>query len=79
MNTSLTCRDGVERLMDYSEGVLDDHARQGLDTHVAGCPRCLAFVRSYRETAGIVRAATRVTLTPGARASLRTALAGRQR
>ena len=67
----LTCRDGVERLMDYLEGVLGASERAAIDAHVAGCPRCIAFVKSYVETPRIVRAAT---AAGAARRSVATAL-----
>ena len=34
--------------MDYLEGVLGSPEREALAAHVAGCPRCVAFVDSYR-------------------------------
>ncbi len=55
MTPGLTCRDGVERLMDYLEGALGSPERVAIDAHVAGCPRCVAFVKSYVETPRIVR------------------------
>lgn len=59
-----TCRSGVELLADYLEGVLAPDVRAALEEHVAGCPRCTAFVESYRRTPAILRTATDVTLPP---------------
>ena len=56
--SDVTCAAGVERLMDYLEGVLPVPVRVALEAHVAGCPKCLAFLASYRETPRIVREAT---------------------
>ncbi len=61
---SPTCRSGVERLMDYLEGVLAPDLRAELEQHVAGCQRCAAFVESYRRTPAILRTATDVALPP---------------
>ena len=61
---SPTCRSGVERLMDYLEGVLAPDLQAALEQHVAGCQRCAAFVESYRRTPAILRAATTATLPP---------------
>jgi anti-sigma factor RsiW len=66
----IVCADGVALLMDYLEGVLPEGERAALDSHVAGCPRCTAFVWSYRETPRILRAATAAAMPPEARASL---------
>ena len=41
-----------------------------LEAHVAGCPRCTAFVASYRETPRILREASAVTMPPDLEASL---------
>jgi hypothetical protein len=54
----LVCRNGVGQLMDYLEGVVPAHTRAALDEHVAGCAKCLAFIRSNLATPRIVREAT---------------------
>jgi anti-sigma factor RsiW len=74
----LTCRDGVERLMDYLEGMLAPAERAAIDLHVAGCPRCVAFVESYVRTPRIVRAATAATLPAERATALRRFLAARR-
>jgi anti-sigma factor RsiW len=53
--TEIVCASGVARLMEYLEGVLPPEERAALDSHVAGCPRCAAFVASYCETPRILR------------------------
>ncbi len=58
MRTELVCLDGVELLNEYLEGTLDALRRDALDAHLAGCPRCAAFVKSYRATPRILREAT---------------------
>ncbi len=67
----ITCTSGVELLMDYLEGVLPADVRSALEAHVAGCPRCVAFIASYRETPRIVREATAPALPADLEASLR--------
>ena len=73
-----SCAAGVELLMDYLEGVLPADVRAGIDEHVAGCPRCIAFIASYRETPRIIRDATASALSAELRASLRASLRARR-
>jgi anti-sigma factor RsiW len=79
MNAPLVCADGVRMLMDYSEGVLSPADRSVVDAHVAGCPRCVAFVKSYVETPRILRAATAALMPAEVAVSLRRFLAARRR
>jgi anti-sigma factor RsiW len=75
--TDVVCRSGVDLLMEYLEGVLSPEVCAALDEHVAGCPRCAAFVESYRNTPRILREATGATLPPDVEASLRAFLRAR--
>jgi anti-sigma factor RsiW len=60
--TAIVCASGVELLMDYLDGMLSPDVSRALDEHVAGCPRCAAFVESYRATPRILRDATAAAL-----------------
>lgn len=73
------CRDGVEMLLDYLEGTLPPSDRQALEAHVGGCPRCVAFVESYRQTPRILREATVAAMPEDLKRSLRAFLASRRR
>jgi anti-sigma factor RsiW len=66
----MTCASGVALLMDYLEGVLSADVHAAIEEHVAGCPRCVAFITSYRETPRIMRQATSFELPAGQQASL---------
>lgn len=68
--TDISCRTGVELLMDYLEGVVPEDMRKLLDSHVAGCPKCTAFVASYLATPRIVRDATAAAMPPELQRSL---------
>ena len=70
----LVCASGLDLLIDYLEGVLPDDVRAAIEAHVAGCPRCVAFLASYRETPRIVRDATDAALPADLRTVLRAAL-----
>ena len=71
---AIVCRSGVELLMDYMEGALAPDVRAAIETHVDGCPRCEAFISSYRETPRIVRNATIMEMPADLEASLLAAL-----
>ena len=73
----IACQSGVELLMDYLEGVLSAEVTAALETHVAGCAKCAAFVASYQATPRILRDATAATLPPHVEASLREFLRSR--
>jgi anti-sigma factor RsiW len=60
--TEIVCKTGVDLLMDYLEGLMPDEMRAKLDSHVAGCDRCSAFVASYLATPRILRDATAASM-----------------
>jgi len=70
MRRDVACASGVELLMDYLEGALPEDVRADLEAHVAGCPRCTAFLAAYRETPRILREATAAALPADLEASL---------
>ena len=73
----MACVAGVELLIDYLEGVLPAELLAALDEHVAGCPRCAAFVGAYRDTPRILREVTATTLPADIEASLQAFLRAR--
>jgi hypothetical protein len=74
---AIACVSGVELLMDFLEGVLAPDVHEALVKHVAGCPRCAAFVSSYLDTPRILREATTVVFPADVDASLKTFLRAR--
>jgi anti-sigma factor RsiW len=68
--TEISCQTGVELLMDYLEGVVPEELRTTLDSHVAGCPKCTAFVASYLATPRILRHLTAAAMPPELQRSL---------
>ena len=75
----IVCASGVDLLMDYLEGVLSADLRSALDAHIASCPRCVAFIASYRETPRILREATAAALPADLQASLQAFLRAQRR
>jgi anti-sigma factor RsiW len=73
----VACVSGVELLMDFFEGVLPADLHAAIEEHVAGCPRCQAFVTSYLATPRILRDATQAALPAALDVSLRAFLRAR--
>ena len=71
MKAAIACADGVEMLMDYIEGTLPAADRELVAAHVSACPRCVAFVESYRQTPRIMRAATAAEMQAAGRGDLK--------
>jgi anti-sigma factor RsiW len=76
--TDIACASGVELLMEYLEGTLTPDVRAAVDAHVAGCPRCIAFIASYQETPRLVRDATAIDMPADLQSSLLAALRARR-
>jgi anti-sigma factor RsiW len=74
----IVCASGVELLLDFLEDALPADLRADLEAHVASCPRCTAFVASYRATPRIFRAATLARLPEDLEESLLTFLRRRR-
>jgi anti-sigma factor RsiW len=70
MSTPLNCASGVELVMEYLEDVLPADAKASVESHVARCSRCRAFLESYRATPSILRRATEVRMPEQVEASL---------
>ncbi|MBI3328562.1 MAG: zf-HC2 domain-containing protein [Nitrospinae bacterium] len=49
----LRCQDVVDLVLSYLEDTLDPGERQILEAHIADCPNCLRFLKTYRETVAL--------------------------
>jgi anti-sigma factor RsiW len=74
---SIACASGVDLLMDFVDGILPAEVTAALEEHVAGCPRCAAFVASYQATPRILRDATAAQLPADVEAALKAFLRAR--
>lgn len=54
--TSLkSCRAIVDVLCDYLEGELPPEEAMDFDSHMADCPPCVSFLKTYRKTTELCR------------------------
>ena len=53
----LTCREVVEFLADSFAGELDAEERSAFEGHLAECPDCVTYLRSYATTLRLVQTA----------------------
>ncbi len=51
------CKDSIHSLLDFLDGALGEEEHKALEEHLNGCPPCVDFVRTYRETTGLCRKA----------------------
>ena len=47
----MTCKELVEFLMDYLDGLLSESERRRFEEHLGECPDCVAYLATYREAA----------------------------
>jgi anti-sigma factor RsiW len=73
----LTCESAIDLLLDFLEGVLDPETVADLERHLAGCPPCVAYLRTYRQTPAVAREAAREPMPPDLQARLRAFLVER--
>jgi anti-sigma factor RsiW len=57
MQTRLTCRELVEFLAEYLEGRLREAERARFDRHLATCPSCVSYARSYQDSVRLGKSA----------------------
>jgi anti-sigma factor (TIGR02949 family) len=52
-----TCKESIDLLLEYLDGDMSDEQARHLEAHLAACPPCIDFLRTYRATPGICRRA----------------------
>ncbi len=53
----LTCREFVEYLYDYLLGVLSPESTAEFNAHLAACPSCVAYMKTYEASVRMGRSA----------------------
>ena len=66
-----SCSRLVALLTEYLDGRLPDTLRSELEQHLAACPECVAFVRTFRSTLSLVRSLSEQDLPAELRLRLR--------
>ena len=69
----IPCRELVELVSDYLEGALTASDRVRLESHIARCGNCAAYVRQMRETITLMGRLPTQTLSVETEAQLRVA------
>jgi anti-sigma factor RsiW len=75
----VTCREAIDVLVEYLDATLEAGASRELETHLAGCDECRAYLTTYRRTVGAVAASARVEMPAELRRRLRSFLLERLR
>lgn len=57
MSHDVTCRDFVDFLDDYLSGSLPEDRRAEFNSHLSQCPSCVAYMKTYRVSIALGRAA----------------------
>jgi anti-sigma factor RsiW len=70
----MTCQDFIALLSDYLEASVTPDTLAALEEHLAGCPPCQAYLRTYRRTREAVAASERATLPPAMPAEMKARL-----
>jgi anti-sigma factor RsiW len=50
MEQEMTCKQLVELVTDYLEGILPDEVRTQMEKHLAGCDGCTNYLEQMRQT-----------------------------
>lgn len=52
----ITCRQLIDFIVDYADGVLDAAAHDDFERHLHRCPSCQAYLQTYLQTIALVQA-----------------------
>jgi anti-sigma factor RsiW len=78
----ITCRELIDFLMGYLDGELPPEARAEFERHLAICPPCVRYIKTYQETVALEKGAWRepeAALTDAPEELIKAILAARQK
>ena len=75
----LTCQDVIGMMLEYLETTLTPATLAAFERHLAGCPPCIAYLRTYRRTREVTTAGERVEMPAEMKARIREFLQTRLR
>ena len=78
-SAELTCRDLAEFVDDYRSGELATEVRAAFDEHLAECPDCVTYLRTYADTIRLARDAAEPVPAAVPERLVRAILAARRR
>ena len=67
----LTCQDVIGLFVDYLEATLTEADVAAFEQHLAICPPCVAYLRTYRKARELIGAAGQVEMPDEMKARLR--------
>lgn len=73
----LTCEDVIGMLLEYLETTLSPETLAAFERHLAACPPCVAYLRTYRKTRELTGTAGRVEMPEDMKARIRELLQSR--
>ena len=53
----ITCRELIDGLLEYVDGTMTAAQRAEVDRHLAVCPSCVEYLKGYRESVRLGKAA----------------------
>lgn len=65
-NDYITCRELIDFIADYLDGVLPAEHRHEFDRHLTVCPPCVAYLDGYKKTIALGKAALKPSDEPAA-------------
>ena len=70
MNDEMTCKELVELVTEYLEGILPDDVRLRMENHLSGCDGCTNYLDQMRRTIRLTGRLREENLTPQQRDDL---------